>query len=188
MRITKVIPGKNSKQTKINISTGGSVFIQTEKYISDGSVIIKSEYVNKIFFHSNIKNILSPLPTSYNIFSGSMRLGSPVNIDIAKQFEEMHQQQEKSSAVLNLGTRIRCSPYKTDSYEARLLFAKHLNRFIGINSKYAKILDGDFLITANHHTVFLRDTISENRVAIVMASYIDQEIEMLQDIFARVKT
>ena len=191
MKITKVIPGKNSKRTKINISTGGSIFIQTGKYVSDGSAIIKSEYIDKIFFHPSIKNILSPLPISYSIFTGSMQPGVPVNINVAKQFSKIYQQQIKSSAVLNLGTRIRCSPYQANSREARLLFAKSFNRFVSIESKYAKILDAGLLITATCNTVFLRDAISEKQIAIIVTSYMDytsQEIKALQDVFIQAKT
>lgn len=187
MRVTKIIHGKNGKQTKMNISTGGDLFIQMGRYISDGKAIIKSEYVNKIFFHPSVKNILSPLPTQYTIINGSMEPDIPAIINLAKTFEDLHQQETMSSTILDFGLQIRSWPYRINAYKNRLLFLKDTNEIMEISSKYEKILDGDFLITANSHKVFLKDNISKNRVAIVMDTYIYQEIKILKEIFSQIQ-
>ncbi len=185
MRVTKIIHGKNGKQTKMNISTGGDLFIQTGRYISDGRAIIKSEYVNKIFFHPSVKNILSPLPTQYTIINGSMEVNMPSTINLTETFENLYQQETRSSTISDFGLQIRSCPYQPNAYKSRLLFLKDTNEFMGVSSKYEKILDGGFSITANAHMIFLKDGTSENRVAIVMASYVNQEIETLKEIFSQ---
>ena len=186
MKITSVVRNKNGNSS-LNIRVKKwEVFMQVGKYITDGHIIIKSIYVNKIFF-PNGTITANPLPEKYLVDYGCYLEREPDFFPkIVSVFREFTT--ETLYPVNDPGlTMQQLFPKRNRRREGvRLLFSllpeKHIT---SIGDSYKKLLDAGFKIGITKEQVLVFEN-EDEPVAIIMPNIFQtmkEELEALRNIF-----